>query len=39
VLTDTFYPGWRAAVDGKATPILRANALFEPSPFPPVRTS
>ncbi len=27
VLNDTFYPGWRAAVDGVATPIYRANVL------------
>jgi hypothetical protein len=25
VLTDTFYPGWQAEVDGAATPIVRAN--------------
>ena len=28
VLTDADYPGWRARVDGVATPIRRANALF-----------
>lgn len=27
VLADTFYPGWQAAVDGKKTPIYRANSL------------
>ena len=25
LLADTFYPGWRAQVDGVATPIYRAN--------------
>ncbi len=28
VLTDTYYPGWRAWVDGAEQPILRANYLF-----------
>jgi len=28
VLADTFYPGWRAYVDGKEGKILRANLFF-----------
>jgi hypothetical protein len=28
VLTDAFYPGWKARVDGKERKILRANYLF-----------
>ncbi len=28
VLTDHYYPGWVASVDGNATPILRANAVL-----------
>jgi hypothetical protein len=28
VLTDAYYPGWRAEVDGKKQPILRAYILF-----------
>lgn len=25
VLSDTYYPGWRATIDGKSTPIYKAN--------------
>ncbi|MBI3914050.1 MAG: YfhO family protein [Chloroflexi bacterium] len=28
VLTDSWYPGWRATVDGNAAPIQRADAIF-----------
>jgi len=28
VLTDAYYPGWRALVDGLETPIYRADLLF-----------
>ena len=28
VLTDTYFPGWQAQVDGVAAPIRRANRLF-----------
>lgn len=28
VLTDTYFPGWRASIDGEYTEIYRANYLF-----------
>jgi hypothetical protein len=28
VLTDIFYPGWKASVDGRALPVLRADCFF-----------
>lgn len=28
VVTDTFYPGWKAFVDGRAVPIYMTNILF-----------
>jgi uncharacterized membrane protein YfhO len=27
-LADSYYPGWKAYVDGKEKPILRANHFF-----------
>jgi hypothetical protein len=34
VLTDTFFPGWKAYVDGVQTHIVRANYLFRAVPIP-----
>ena len=28
VVTDSFFPGWEATLDGQAVPILRANTAF-----------
>ena len=28
VIADVWYPGWKASVDGQATPLWRANYLF-----------
>ncbi|MFQ5416168.1 MAG: YfhO family protein, partial [Myxococcota bacterium] len=28
LVTDSWYPGWRAWVDGEEFPVLRVNALF-----------
>ena len=35
MLTDPYYPGWRAFVDGEETPILRADYLFRAIALPP----
>ncbi len=37
VLTDTWFPGWRATVDGAETPILRAHYAFRAVALPPGR--
>ncbi|MDD5351008.1 MAG: YfhO family protein, partial [Chthoniobacteraceae bacterium] len=35
VLTDTWFPGWKAAVNGKPVPIYQANGYFRAIPLPP----
>ena len=35
ILTDCYYPGWIALVDGEEKPILRANSLFRAVEVPP----
>jgi hypothetical protein len=34
VLSDNFYPGWRAFVDGREQPVLRGDMLFRTVPLP-----
>ena len=35
VLSEVFYPGWEARVDGRAAPLLRANVAFSALHLPP----
>jgi hypothetical protein len=37
VNTDTYYPGWRAYVDGRPAPLYRANVAFRAVLVPPGR--
>jgi uncharacterized membrane protein YfhO len=37
VLTDAYYPGWRAYVDGAETPLYRGDYLFRAVALPPGR--
>ncbi len=34
VVSDAYYPGWQAEVDGRAAPVLRANLMFRAVPVP-----
>jgi len=34
-LNDVWHPWWRATVDGKSAPILRANVMFRAVEIPP----
>ncbi|NUL82637.1 MAG: YfhO family protein [Armatimonadetes bacterium] len=34
-ISDTYYPGWRATVNGKNMPVIRANGAFRAIPVPP----
>ncbi len=35
VLSDRWYPGWKASVNGVEVPVLRANGVFRAVPVPP----
>jgi hypothetical protein len=35
VVTDAYYPGWRAWIDGEPAPIFRANVAFRAVVIPP----
>jgi uncharacterized membrane protein YfhO len=34
ILTDAYYPGWTAAVNGEPAPLQRANVMFRAVPVP-----
>ena len=34
VIAQTYYPDWRAEIDGHPTPLLRANVAFQAVPIP-----
>ncbi len=34
ILSETHYPGWRAAIDGQPAPLLRANYVLRAVPVP-----
>jgi hypothetical protein len=35
LITDTWYPGWRATVNREPVPVLQANGAFRAIPIPP----
>ncbi len=37
ILADTYYPGWRASVDGRETPVMRVNIAQRGVALPPGR--
>jgi len=39
LLNDVWHPWWRASIDGNATEILRANAIFRAVQVPPGKST